>query len=72
MGFLVSILFLVLFFVFLIFLFVLGFLRSIFSFGKRKNSHRPENKDTIYQEQKQHNKVFDKNEGEYAEYEEIK
>lgn len=72
MGFLVSILFVVLFFILLIFLFVLGFLRSVFSFGKRKNPYQPENKEDTYSQQKQRNKVFDKNEGEYAEYEEIK
>jgi uncharacterized protein HemY len=72
MGFLVSILFVVLFFVLLIFLFVLGFLRSIFKFGKRKNAYTSENKENTYQQQKQRNKVFDKNEGEYADFEEIK
>lgn len=72
MGFLVSILFVVLFFILLIFLFVLGFLRSVFSFGKRKNPYQSENKEDTYSQQKQRNKVFDKNEGEYAEYEEIK
>ena len=72
MGFLVSILFVVLFFVLLIFLFVLGFIRSIFSFGRRKNFNHTEQNNNSYQQQKQRNKVFDKSEGEYADYEEIK
>lgn len=72
MGFLVSILFVVLFFVLLIFLFVLGFIRSIFSFGRKKTSNQTENADNSYQQQKQRSKIFDKNEGEYADYEEIK
>ncbi len=42
MGFLVSILFIVLFFVLLIFLFVLGFIRSIFGIGRRKSNSQPE------------------------------
>lgn len=72
MGFLVSILFVVLFFGLLIILFVLGFIRSIFSFGRRKTSEHTENNNNSYQQQKQRSKVFDKNEGEYADYEEIK
>ena len=72
MGFLVSILFIVLFFVLLIILFVLGFIRSIFGFGRRKNNTQTEAPRQSPFQQKERNKVFDKNEGEYADFEEIK
>lgn len=72
MGFLVSILFIVLFFVLLIILFVLGFIRSIFGFGRRKNNAQTETPRQSPFQHKERNKVFDKNEGEYADFEEIK
>jgi hypothetical protein len=50
----------------------LGFIRSIFNFGRRKNSTQTETPRESPFQQKQRNKVFDKNEGEYADYEEIK
>jgi len=50
----------------------LGFIRSIFGFGRRKNNTQTEEPRQSPFNQKQRNKVFDKNEGEYADYEEIK
>lgn len=50
---------------------VLGFIRSIFRFGKRADPMQ----DTQSQEFEQpapKSKIFDKNEGEYVDYEEIK
>jgi len=50
---------------------VLGFIRSIFSFGKRAN----QTQNTQHQDFEQpttKSKIFEKNEGEYIDYEEIK
>jgi len=72
MGILFSLFFILIFIALIIVLFVLNFVRSIFSFGKRKNANQSENKENAYSNQKQRAKIFDKNEGEYAEFEEIK
>jgi len=72
MGILFSLFFIVLFFVVLIILFVLGFIRSIFGFGRRKNNTQTETPRESPFQQKQRSKVFDKSEGEYADFEEIK
>jgi hypothetical protein len=70
-----SIIFAILFFILFLGIFlvmsVFGFIRSLFSFGKRNNK----NQDTNPQDVEQPNgksKIFDKNEGEYTDYEEIK
>lgn len=64
-----------LFFFIIIFILILGvsvvgsILRTIFGFGKRKNTPA---KQPVSEAPKDHKKVFDKNEGEYVEFEEIK
>jgi len=50
---------------------VIGFLRSIFSFGKRNNQTQSDQSQTFGQ-QTSKSKIFDRNEGEYVDYEEIK
>ncbi|MFZ4581090.1 MAG: DUF4834 family protein [Paludibacter sp.] len=74
MGILISFFFIVIFVVLLIVLFVLGFIRSIFSFGRRTNSNNKQyNQPSNPQPSgKQRTKIFNKNEGEYADFEEIK
>lgn len=72
MGILFSLFFVLIFIVLIVLLFVLGFVRSIFNFGRRKNNNQTEAPRQSPFQQKQRNKVFDKNEGEYADYEEIK
>ena len=71
LGFLLFILIFVLVIVLMVISTVFGFIRSIFSFGKRNNPsqnsqpqdfERPVNK----------SKIFDKTEGEYVDYEEVK
>jgi len=50
---------------------VLGFIRSIFSFGRRSNKEQnPEPED--FGQAASKSKIFDKSEGEYVDYEEIK
>lgn len=72
MGFLVSLFFVIIFIGLLMLLFVLNFVRSIFGFGRRKNNTQPETPHQSPFQQKERAKVFDKNEGEYADFEEIK
>ncbi|ADQ79808.1 hypothetical protein Palpr_1667 [Paludibacter propionicigenes WB4] len=50
---------------------VLGFIRSIFSFGRRADKTQNSASET-YQQPSAKSKIFDKNEGEYVDYEEIK
>lgn len=50
---------------------VLGFLRSIFRFGGRKTTTKNTNDFEPTHEQQKSKKVFDKNEGEYVDYEEV-
>ncbi|HJV78125.1 MAG TPA: DUF4834 family protein [Paludibacter sp.] len=50
---------------------VLGFIRSIFSFGKRANQTQNPTSESREQPSSK-SKIFDKNEGEYVDYEEIK
>jgi flagellar basal body-associated protein FliL len=74
MGILISLFFIVIFVVLLIVLFVLGFIRSIFSFGRRTNSNNQQasQQPNPQPTNKSRAKIFDKNEGEYADFEEIK
>jgi len=71
MSFIFAIILFVLFLGLFLILSVLGFIRSLFSFGKR---NRP-TQNTPSQDFEQPNdktKIFDKNEGEYVDFEEIK
>jgi len=71
MSFIFGIFFFFLFLGLFLILAVFGFLRSLFSFGKRNQ----QKKDTDSQNVEQPNgksKIFDKNEGEYTDFEEIK
>jgi len=76
MSFLSFIIILVLFFGLFIILSVWGIVRSvlssIFSFGKRKNTYQTEPDQSYGSNSKQKSKVFEKNEGEYVDYEEVK
>lgn len=78
MSFLFFILFLIIGIAVVILLMVLGFLRTIFGFGRRKNSFpgQEENKENTsennFRSSKQNSKIFDKQEGEYVDYEELK
>ena len=50
---------------------IFGFVRSIFSFGKRNTQdHNPQSDD--FQQPTTKTKIFDKSEGEYVDYEEMK
>lgn len=51
---------------------VRSILRSIFSLGKRKNTYQTEPDQSYGSNSKQKSKVFEKNEGEYVDYEEVK
>jgi mannose/fructose/N-acetylgalactosamine-specific phosphotransferase system component IIC len=50
---------------------VFGFIRSIFSFGKRTKQTQDSQSES-YGQTTSKSKVFDNNEGEYVDYEEIK
>ena len=50
---------------------ILGFIRSIFGFGKHSNPTQQQHSDTFEQPNSK-SKIFDKKEGEYVDYEEIK
>jgi hypothetical protein len=67
--------FFILFFILVIGLFIIssvfGFIRSIFGFGKRAT--QPQNfQSGNFEQPTSKSKVFDNNEGEYVDYEEIK
>ena len=76
MSFFLFIIFLVLIFGIVIIFSVLGFIRSIFStifgFGRRKNTYQTEPNQPFEEQHKQKSKIFEKNEGEYVDYEEVK
>ena len=72
MHFIILILLVALFIFLFILLSVFGFVRSIFGFGRNKNKTNDTN-DQIFDQQTQHkSKVFEENEGEYVDYEELK
>ena len=50
---------------------IFGFIRSIFSFGKR-NTQTPDSQPQDFQQPTTKTKIFDKSEGEYVDYEEMK
>jgi hypothetical protein len=50
---------------------VLGFIRSVFCFGRRNNQTQSSEPEDLGQTSSK-SKIFDKNEGEYVDYEEIK
>jgi len=71
MSFIFSILIFVLFVGLFIIMAVLGFVRSIFSFGKKKNPTQNTMRQDV--EPPTHKpKIFDKKDGEYVDFEEIK
>jgi len=51
---------------------VLGFIRSIFSFGRRATQPQNPQSQNFEQQQSNKSKIFEKNEGEYVDYEEVK
>jgi hypothetical protein len=78
MSFLFFLLFLVIGIAVVILLVVFGFLRTIFGFGKRRNSfpgeenHEERTSRNPFKSPEQKPKVFDKQEGEYVDYEDVK
>ena len=50
---------------------IFGFVRSIFSFGKR-NTQTPDSQSQDFEQPTTKSKIFDKSEGEYVDYEEMK
>ncbi|HEY6913973.1 MAG TPA: DUF4834 family protein [Paludibacter sp.] len=51
---------------------IFGFIRSIFSFGKRSAQTQNAQSQAYGQQPTSKSKIFDSNEGEYVDYEEIK
>lgn len=51
---------------------IFGFLRSIFSFGKRNTQTQSAQSQTYHEQPTSKSKIFERNEGEYVDYEEIK
>jgi len=51
---------------------IFGFLRSIFSFGKRNSQTTQSTQSQTHEQPTSKSKIFDRNEGEYVDYEEIK
>ena len=71
MSFIFAILLVILFFGLFIIMSVLGFIRSIFTFGKNNRStHNQQSQD--FEQPNAKSKIFDKKEGEYVDFEEIK
>ncbi|MDP4239078.1 MAG: DUF4834 family protein [Bacteroidota bacterium] len=71
MSFIFAILFFILFLGLFIILSVLGFLRSLFSFGRHKQPTQDSHSQNAEQP-KGKSKIFDKSEGEYVDYEDVK
>ncbi|MBP9017309.1 MAG: DUF4834 family protein [Paludibacteraceae bacterium] len=68
-----SILILIVFIGVLSLLFVLGFVRSLFNFGRKsKKGNQPKEDNSVFSHSsKKKKKIFDKNDGEYVDFEEI-
>jgi hypothetical protein len=71
MSFIFAILFFILFIGLFIILSVLGFIRSLFTFGKR-NRPTQDSQSQGFEQPSAKSKIFDKNEGEYVDYEDVK
>ena len=71
MSFIFAILLFVLFLGLFLILSVLGFIRSLFSLGKR-NRPTQNTQSQDFEQPNDKTKIFDKNEGEYVDFEEIK
>ena len=71
LGFLLFILIFVLVIVLIVISTVFGFIRSIFSFGKRNNQSQ-NSQPQDFDQPVNKSKIFDKTEGEYVDYEEVK
>lgn len=71
MSFIFAILFFVLFLGLFLILSVFGFLRSLFSFGKRNRTEQG-SPSQGFEQPVNKTKIFDKKEGEYVDFEEIK
>ena len=71
LGFLLFILIFILFIGLMIISSIFGFVRSIFSFGKR-NTQTPDSQSLDFEQPTTKSKIFDKSEGEYVDYEEMK
>lgn len=71
MGFIFSILIFILFIGLFLIIAVLGFVRSIFSFGKKKNPMQGNQRQDV-EPTAPKSKIFDKKDGEYVDFEEIK
>jgi hypothetical protein len=71
MSFIFAILFFILFIGLFVILSVLGFIRSLFSFGKR-NRPSQDSYSQGFEQPVTKSKIFDKNEGEYVDYEDVK
>ena len=72
MSFIFAILFFILFIGLFIILSVLGFIRSLFTFGKRNRPNQDNSPSHDFEQQGAKSKIFDKNEGEYVDYEDVK
>ncbi len=71
MSFIFAILFFILFLGLFLVMSVFGFIRSLFSFGKRNRQAQDSHQHNAEQPNAK-TKIFDKNEGEYTDFEEIK
>lgn len=71
MSFLLGLLMLILFFGLFVFLIILSFFKSLFSFGRKRDANARSNNENRNKNYKR-GKVFQKNEGEYVDYEEVK
>ncbi len=72
MGFLLGFIALILFFGLFIFLIILGFFRSIFRLGRKRDGNSRSEEESFNNKNSKRGKVFQKNEGEYVDYEEVK
>lgn len=71
MSFLLGFFLFLLIFGLFILLIIVSFFRSLFSFGRKKPSRPASERDAEFTKRNVREKIFDKNEGEYVDYEEI-
>ena len=68
LGFFLILIFLGLF----VFLLIVRFFSNLFNFGRKKNMNQTDQRETDFTKNSRRGKVFEKSEGEYVDYEEVK
>ena len=72
MGFLLGFFLILIFLGLFVFLLIVRFFSNLFNFDRKKNMNRPDQQETNFTKNSRRGKVFEKSEGEYVDYEEVK